>query len=211
MKPTDGVAGEALQGDARSHQSRPTTPCRIAGATTSITRAPCEGKQYPIYCRKKRQADCAGRSRARPERAGQGPEVHGARRVRAERRRQPAGVLDRQHRLSPVHAAGQGSAHRRRCFRNASSASTESSPGPPTTRRSSMSLKTRSPSAATSFSATCSGTQTSRPGLRREGRAVRHRRQPLARQGRDLAGERSARRRPSALSPGGRSRLRRSK
>ena len=49
----------------------------------------------------------------------EGPQVHVARRLRGERRRQPARLLDRHHRLPRVHAARQGPAHRRAPARSA--------------------------------------------------------------------------------------------
>ena len=67
---------------------------------------------------------------------------------------------DRQHRLPPVHAAGEGPADRRAAAGHASNASATSS-GPPTTGRSSTSRRTPSPSAATGLSATCVGADTS--------------------------------------------------
>ena len=50
----------------------------------------------------------AGAGHPRPERARGRQEVHGARRLRGQRRRDQARLLDRRHRLPPVHAVRQG-------------------------------------------------------------------------------------------------------
>ncbi len=79
-----------------------------------------KGKQYPIYCRKKagapgepqgprqRASRRGGRSDARPERDGQRRALHGGRRSRGLRRREPARLHQRQRRLPRVPASRQG-------------------------------------------------------------------------------------------------------
>ena len=73
-----------------------------------------EGQQYPIRSRKPAGPGRGlprGRRRggaARPERDGERPRLPGDRRVRGERRRRAAAVLDRRHWLSAVPAVRQG-------------------------------------------------------------------------------------------------------
>ena len=76
-----------------------------------------QGKEYPILCRRQARRRGGRGDHARPQCDGAGPRVLLAGRLRREPRREPAGVLDRRHRLSRVHAAGQGSAQRGRCCR----------------------------------------------------------------------------------------------
>ena len=59
MKPTEELQKTALRRDARPHQADRHATSRIARTATSTTRAPMEGKQYPIYARRKRTLDAA--------------------------------------------------------------------------------------------------------------------------------------------------------
>ena len=73
-----------------------------------------KGSSIRSICRKTSEPDRArGDGAPGPERAGEGPDVHGARRVRAQRRWSAARVFNRHHRLSAIHAAGQEPGDRR--------------------------------------------------------------------------------------------------
>ena len=63
-----------------------------------------EGKQYPIYARRRGSMDSPGAGDARPQRHGRGQAVHFTRRLRAERRRQQARVHPRHDRFPAVRA-----------------------------------------------------------------------------------------------------------
>ena len=63
-----------------------------------------EGKQYPDRCRRKGSMDGAEEILLDLNALAAGPQVPRPRRVRGERRRQLAGLLDRHDRLPAVHA-----------------------------------------------------------------------------------------------------------
>ena len=150
MKATSKPFSDALYKEmlGRIKQTDLSVPVRRGGFY--YYRRTVEGQQYPIRRRKggAGSRESARGSAARPERAGQGHEVPRPRRVRGERRRPPARLHHRLHRLSPVHAAREGPATGGE-RRSARASASRAWPGPPTTRRSSTSPRTPSPSAPT--------------------------------------------------------------
>ena len=90
----------------------------------------------------------------RPQRAGRGPAVHVPGRLRGQRRRSAARLLDRHHRLPRVHAVRQGPAHGRAPAPSGSRRRARW-PGPPTTARCSTRSRT-TPSGPTASTATAS-------------------------------------------------------
>ena len=157
MEPTEAAAGDALQGDARPHQGdRPLVPVRDGGYFYYSRTE--EGKQYPIHCRKKGSLDAPEEVIARPQRAGQGPEVHRARRLRASATTATC---------SPTPPTPPASASTRCTSRTCATGKllpeqparrSTRSPGPPTTRRSSTRPRTP-PSGRTGSTATRSATE----------------------------------------------------
>ena len=111
MKPTEPFQ-DALYSEMLSHvkETDLSVPYREGGWLYYFRTE--KGKQYRIYCRKK-FPDGPEQVTPRPERAREGPEVHGARTVRRERRRKPPRVLDGQHGLPAVHALREGPARER--------------------------------------------------------------------------------------------------
>ena len=108
--------------------------CLIARAIISITRAPFEGKQYPIFCRKKGSLDAPEEIILDQNELAKGQKFMTVGAFSPSDDGNSARLLNRQYRLSPVHAADQRPAHRASSCRRRSNALTMS-PGPPTTRR----------------------------------------------------------------------------
>ena len=152
MKPTKALQ-ETLYTEmlGRIKQTDLSVPSRI-GEYFYYSRTE-EGKQYPYMCRRKGSMDGRRGDPARSQRAGRRAQVPRPRRVRRQRRRELARVLDRHDRLPAVHPAREGPAHRARCSPRTSSGSARSS-GRPTTRRSSTRPKTRCRSGRTSSGGT---------------------------------------------------------
>ena len=111
-----------------------------------------KGKQYPIYCRKAGSLDAPEQVMLDLNAARGGPSVPGPGRGQRERRRPPARLHHRRHRLPRVHAAREGPRHRR-AAPGAGREGRARSPGPRTGRRSSTSPRTR-PSDRTGSTAT---------------------------------------------------------
>ena len=157
----------ALQGDARPHQADRSDGAHAARRLPLLLAH--RGRQavsHPVP--PQRQHGGAGGSPARPQRAGQGPassSALGAFEV-SDDQNLLAYTID-YHRLPPVLAASEGSAHRATAARHHRARHVASN-GPRTTRRSSLSPRTPSPSAATSCGGTCwDGRSSSRSTTRR--------------------------------------------
>ena len=75
-----------------------------------------EGKQYPIQCRRKGSMEAPEEVLLDLNELAKGHTFLGPGRVHRQRRFEPAGLHHRHHRFPPIHAAREGSAHRRtRC------------------------------------------------------------------------------------------------
>ena len=164
----------ALSRDARPHQADGPHRAGHAAAASATTRAPRKASSTPSTAarsrraRRLRQRKRPGRGSARPERAGQGPQVPLAWCISRERRR-PTGSPTRS---TPRAFASTGSTSRTcapaRSFPTAPSASPRSS-GAPTTTRSSTRPKTPSPNAQTWSGAIASATRPSPSTRKRTG------------------------------------------
>ena len=144
------------------------------------------GRQtVPVPLPPEGQHDGRGGSAPRSERARRRPHVSRARRLRRQRRRQLAGVLDRHDRLPAVHAAREGPAHRRR---RSSEAIERTGSVVWATDNKTLFYTTEDAVSKRSdkFWRHVVGADQERAALRGEGRAVRRRRGPLARQEDDL-------------------------
>mgnify|MGYP006952617576 CR=1 FL=1 len=106
-----GVSKNALRRNARSHQadgSERALQIRQLLVLHQDRRRQTVSDVFPRQKRQRRRRAIAARSK----RAGEGIEILRSRRFFDQRRRQPARLFQRLDRLSPVHAPGQGSAHR---------------------------------------------------------------------------------------------------
>ena len=100
----EALQRRALQGDARPHQAdrshRAHPPRRLLLLLAHRRR---QAVPHPVP--PQRQHGGARRGAARSQRTGQGPEVRRPRRLRRQRRSEPAGLHHRLHRLPPVRPA----------------------------------------------------------------------------------------------------------
>ena len=111
-----GVPGDAVPGDAGAHPGDRHGRALPRGRVRLLL-AHRAGQGLPDPVPAPGPCGRARRDHAGSECDGRGPRVLLAGRLRREPRREPAGVLHRRHRLSRVHAAGQGPGNRRRCCR----------------------------------------------------------------------------------------------
>ena len=117
MKPTEPLAGDALQGVPVAHQADRPERAVPRIAATGTTRRTVEGKQYPIHCRKKGTLDAAEEVMLDVNELAKGEKFFSVGRARGERRRQPARVRHRHHRLPRIRRSRSRTCARASCSR----------------------------------------------------------------------------------------------
>ena len=113
MKPAAALAGHALQGDARAHQGDGRSTSPTARAASSTTRARSRASSTRSYCRKHGSLDAPEEVTLDLNALAEGQTFMALGAYAVSDDGTPPRLLDRQHRVPPVHAVREGSAHGR--------------------------------------------------------------------------------------------------